>query len=596
MKRIPRLPSGLKVVFYLALFAVVCFSVGKINVRWDVTQDQRYSLTDGSKALLGTLPRQVTLRYYLSERDNTLPIMLRNYSERIESLLYSVEKAGKGKVNVVRMDPQPNTGALESATIDGIEARSLSSDTNFFMGLSFSSAGGRAVIPFLDPNREQLAEYEIVSQIEKVAQLSKIRVGLISSLPIMQNGRNWNVIKKISETYDIIAVDSKTRIPDDINSVIVVFPHSVSNSFDGIINDFTARGGSLIVLMDSLSHSAEIFQVAKSQSGVISKWAGIERATGLKFSDNNTVLDMAFSSELDRGEGAERLSYVLSINLAGINSEHTITQPLTNLAFVSSGAFQGNAHDELTFTSLLRSTELSKLEPSENILVAGKYENTQLNNAFQADAEIYDMAVIVEGKLRSFTNGSVRPNSKDSKIILIADTDFIADPYTGWTETIQGKKVFFPANHNVALILNSLGYMHGNTALNSARSKSNRSRPLIKLSSLEMDLQKKYKPRMNELSARLNWLLNTGNNHHFDGNTMKPNNVINKSFRQGVENREAEIIQVDAELRALTRGLKEDTTALKTRIKMLNVIIVPALVLICGIFILARRRHRSRAI
>ena len=101
---------------------------------------------------------------------------------------------------------------------------------------------------------------------------------------------------------------------------------------------------------------------------------------------------------------------------------------------------------------------------------------------------------------------------------------------------------------------------------------------------------------MNELSARLNWLLNTGNNHHFDGNTMKPNNVINKSFRQGVENREAEIIQVDAELRALTRGLKEDTTAFKTRIKMLNVIVVPALVLICGIFILARRRHRSRAI
>ncbi|WP_158224756.1 Gldg family protein [Agaribacterium haliotis] len=583
-----------QLVVFLIIFLVVCYALGKHNIYWDLTSDQRYSLTEGSKQVLRELSRPVSIRFYLSEEGNQLPVVLRNYSERVENLLRSVKQYGGDNIQLVQIDPQPDTSGMESASIDGIEARSISVESEFYMGLAFSSSGGRTSIPFLDPGRDQLLEYEIINNIANVSQTSKKAVGLISSLPIMQPGRTWNVIQKISESYELVPINSKEAVPAHIDSVIVVFPYKVSSSFDNVIDSFTARGGNLIVLLDSLSHSADIFQISKTSSGVTSAWPGLEQATGITFSNDNTVVDNVFGTELDRGEGIERLNYVLSIHSEGINPEHEITQALNKLTLVSSGSIQTSNYPELNFTPLVRSTELSALRPSEQILSSGKYENTVLNNQFQADPHVHIMAALVSGRLRSFTDGKLRSKAKTSTTIVIADTDFIADPYTGWIENIQGKRVFIPANHNVALLLNSLSHLHGNASLNQARSKASQSRPLFKLSELQMHIQNRHEHKIMSLSLELDSLIKSRDNYAFKNSESSANNIYDKTFRKTIEKKDMEIRRVSTELRLENKLLQEQITSITTRIKMLNIITLPALLAIAGMIFLSFRRHRCR--
>lgn len=567
--------------------------INRFNYELDLTENRRHSLSEGGVNFLSSLERTVTIRYYLNQSDNILPITLRNYAEQIDNLLNRIVDAAGGKVRLEKLDPQPDSTAEESALIDGISGYPVADGVLAYMGLSFASAGNRAVLPFLDPGREGSLEYDILSRIRQVVAVEKEKIGILSSLPILGNDQfpPWYAFTALRERYELVELNEKNPIPSGISTVLLVHPSRLSTSFEHYLDDYIARDGTLVVLMDSLALSVQFYNMSTSFDDTQSVWTGLERATGLSFEHDKAVLDMFFKSNMDRGQGQETLNFVLTLNETGINPNHPITRGLSKVTFPVAGTFTGEVCEGLKKTILLHSTEQARLEESETVANAGWAGAEKLLRSFQPDHEKFPLALLLEGTFRSFATGEAVRSSRESKILLVGDTDFLADPFAGQVEEIQGQTVFTPFNNNIGLLLNGIDYLREDFQLSESRARTVTERPLLHLLQLERNAEKKYENRMIHLESELKKFQ--------EGPSLDPNfednqkRLMTPEFRERLAARENAVRQTEKELRELRRKLREDLGHLKSKVKWINIAVVPGCIMIAGWIFLRRRRKAT---
>src|SRR4051812_23000609 len=82
---------GLVLVNYLA---------SSIPARVDTTADSIYSLSAGSKAMLGKISEPVTLDFYFSRDASGVPISIKNYATRVQEMLRQYVRASHGKLTL----------------------------------------------------------------------------------------------------------------------------------------------------------------------------------------------------------------------------------------------------------------------------------------------------------------------------------------------------------------------------------------------------------------------------------------------------------------------------------------------------------------
>ena len=114
--------SGGGLVAAALILVLLNFVLGAARGRIDLTQGALYTLSEGSRAVLGKLESPVKIRLYFSQSDIPLPI--KAYGRRVEDLLTEFRQAGRGKVTVEKFDPQPDSDAEDSATLEGVRRKS----------------------------------------------------------------------------------------------------------------------------------------------------------------------------------------------------------------------------------------------------------------------------------------------------------------------------------------------------------------------------------------------------------------------------------------------------------------------------------------
>ena len=186
------------IVALVVVLIAVNFILGVFNLRADLTQGSVYTLSSGTRAILGKLEAPVKLRLYYTQGGEAVPVGLKTFAKRVEDLLKEYQTAGRGKVIVEKFNPEPDTDAEESAQLDGIEGQLTNSGEKFYLGLSISFLDQKAAIPVLAPDREQLLEYDITRGIAQVAASKRPIVGVMSGLPVM--GRSLDPVKKQQPT------------------------------------------------------------------------------------------------------------------------------------------------------------------------------------------------------------------------------------------------------------------------------------------------------------------------------------------------------------------------------------------------------------
>ena len=80
-----------------------------IPLRFDLTEDRLYTISEGSKIILQNLEEKVRIKYYFSRNSEELPANFKTYALRVQELLEEFEKISSGKIILEVLDPKPDT-------------------------------------------------------------------------------------------------------------------------------------------------------------------------------------------------------------------------------------------------------------------------------------------------------------------------------------------------------------------------------------------------------------------------------------------------------------------------------------------------------
>src|SRR5688572_6769751 len=115
--------------------------------RLDLTQEKMFTLSEGTKAILKKLDTPVQIRYYATQGKD-MPVAVKTYAQRVEDLLNEYKKYGGKNIKVTKLNPQPDSDAEDSATLDGIEGQGGPFQDKIYLGISVSMLDSKVALPF----------------------------------------------------------------------------------------------------------------------------------------------------------------------------------------------------------------------------------------------------------------------------------------------------------------------------------------------------------------------------------------------------------------------------------------------------------------
>ncbi len=189
----------------------------------------------------------------------------------------------------------------------------------------------------------------------------------------------------------------------------------------------------------------------------------------------------------------------------------------------------------------------------------------------------------------------IKEAKKDLQMIVMADTDLLTSRFWVQQQEFFGKTIYTPVSNNADFLINSLENLSGSQALISLRSRGLSVRPFHKIQDLKNNAEDKYRQTEQQLSSKLKELQGK-----LQGLGLKDKGdakVILTSAQQKVFNQfRAEMLDVRKQLRDVQLALRQDIDKLDTRLKVLNIWIMPILISLAAIIlaIIRRRRYNNK--
>ena len=263
---------GAVLVLVIAFSAItICQNMGG---RWkvDVTDQKLYTLSDGTKAILGKLNQPIKAKlFYAKTAALEGPDEIRyfnNYCEFVKALLQEYVAISKGMVQLEVIDPRPFSDEEEEAMRAGLQQFSITSEEKFFFGLVVQTQFGvQKSIPFFSPDRQNFVEYDISYLIDTAITRDKKRIGVLSSLPVMgddvtgymaemmrRQGQQpkppWTIVTQLRQQYDVKSVPTDVNDINDVDMLLVVHPKDLPEQTLFAIDQYILEGGRAIVCVD----------------------------------------------------------------------------------------------------------------------------------------------------------------------------------------------------------------------------------------------------------------------------------------------------------------------------------------------------------
>ncbi len=524
--------AGIAVMLVILVAANVI--IGAFPMRADLTQEKAYTLSTGTKAVLKKLDTPVKVRFYCTQSETATPetVFLKDYARKVEDLLHEYKQVAGKNLVIEKYDPQPDSDAEDSARLDGLEAHPLPGNDRFYLGLAVSLADERVTLPFLEPNREKLLEYDLTRAITRVFSPEKATVGVMSALPVfggpmdpmaMRMGRQpegaWTIIAQLKQDFNVKRIEMDAdKIDDDVKVLLVIHPKGISDKAQYAIDQFVLRGGKLIAFLDPQSAISSRQQNPQmgGMGGGSSSLDKLLTAWGIQFDTGKVVADMNFKMRLTapNGQPVEAPAW-LALTPEGINREDIVTSQIDNLWLPMSGAFTGTPAAGLKETVLLHSTKESQLVDG---FMAGMGGDA-IMKGFKASGVNYNLAVRLSGKFKTAfpegepaagstnrpasTSEALKESKVDTSVVLVGDADLLADDFSlRKMQSIFGTLVT-QLNANLSFAQNLVEQMAGDSNLIGVRSRASLSRPFTLVKKMEAEAQSRGQAKIQELQQSL---------------------------------------------------------------------------------------------
>ena len=474
-------------IFLLAALIVVNYIASIIHVRYDLTAEKRYTLSEPTKQLLQKLTDPVSITVFLK---GDMPAGFRKLSNSTAELLQEFKEWGKTNIQFrfqkpgEDMDDTARTNFIVYLDSLGLSPTNVKVQTKageaqeerlVYPGALISYQGREVAVDLLKGqsayggtnslnNAEALLEYKFASAVQK---LTADTVPLIGYLVGNDEPLTYNVYDLIENTlrlnyrFDFVPIDSFNFIPPDFDAIVIVKPTAKFNDQQKLkIDQYIMHGGKVVWMIDNLY--AEMDSLMRKQSDFVA----FDR--GLNLDDQFFKYGVRINKDLVQDLQSDQIPQVVG-NYGGQpqielvkwpyfpllipNNSHPISKNLDNVLSIFPNSVDTIKTSGVRKTILLTTSanartlstpaivSLNSLKTEEDmktfnrknipiaVLLEGRFASLYSNRFSAVMADTSSSNSITGRKSRRF-NQSFAATSPENKMIVVSDADLVANVVT----------------------------------------------------------------------------------------------------------------------------------------------------------------------
>ncbi|MCH7522034.1 MAG: Gldg family protein [Candidatus Marinimicrobia bacterium] len=480
MKKITNLRTFL---IYLALVAGMLILANLVSrrlfFRWDLTENNIYTLSASSKAIIAKLDDRLLAKVFFSDN---LPGQYANNRRYLQDILEEFQAYSKGQLHFEFYRPEDNDELESEAQRYGIppmQLQAIENDRmeikNVWMGLALLYEDKREVLPVIQTTSG--LEYELASAIKKLIDTDRRSVGIAADP--RWDGKNQNIRRVLGQTYNVRTVNLDQPVPIDIDLLLV----------NGVMDSLPATN---LYNLDQYVMSGRPLLLAQNQVEV-----NLSRGRGQRIRSNFPDLLRHYGVEIKPNIIADRISGQVAVEtqrgifrmrntvdypffprIQRFNADHVVVAGLeeVRLVFASevTGAIDSSRAGTARFEPLMTTSEFTAVmrEPFFNFSFENNPVFQQLNGPGRA------VAGLLRGEVTSYFTEDTQPEeatgfipaTMGAQLLVIGDGTFFSDE----SGAIR--------RENLELVLNAVDYLVGDEELIAIRSREVTTRPLKELS------------------------------------------------------------------------------------------------------------------
>jgi ABC-type uncharacterized transport system involved in gliding motility auxiliary subunit len=639
----------------LALSANLIVSSIARNAKADLTADHLFTISGGTKHVLQHIDEPISVRLYYSRKLGEVAPIFGKYFERVKALLEQYRDLSGGKVQLTVIEPQPFSDAEDRAVASGLRGIRLNQDgdTGYFGLVASNTTDNDAAIELFAPDRERFLEYDLTKLIYGLANPKKRVVGLMASIPVDGGAMNpmqpmrqpappWTVMEQIRDFFEVRLLEqSITEIPPDIDVLMLAQPTSLTKEAVYAIDQYVLRGGRVLAFIDPVSESTPptaqmgMPMPPMPPSGDI---LNLLKAWGVSIDTNKLAGDPSMARRVQFGGGPGGRPVVtdylawLEVGTAHINQADPLAAGIERLNLASAGFFTKVEGAKTNVQPLIQTSAAAGAMDATSMRVMP--DPLALAREFKSSGKPLMLAARITGEAKSaFPEGRPKPSEPakgekpagskpDDKpaveakkgepasatksetviphfasgpvnVIVIADSDLLADQFWVTIQELMGQRLAVPQAHNAALVINALENLSGGEALATLRGRGVNDRPFERVADIRREAERRYREKEQALNAKLKDL--QGKLQKMETKSGEGGQILlSDKDRQTIEGFRNEMLEVRRQLRTVQADLRRDIDNLDGWLKFLNIAAVPLLIGIGGIAVgLSRRRRQA---
>lgn len=610
MKKLMYSSAGLLLIALAFLAFNMVSGLALTNARLDLTEQKLYTISDGTRQILGELDEPINLYFFYSDKSAKDLVVLRNYARRVEEMLKAYAQAADGKIKLHIVDPEPFSEDEDKAAEFGLQAvpAQQGGDAIYFGLAGTNSVDDHQVIPFFPLDQEEFLEYEVSRLVQSLAHPQRPVVGVLSGLPLnggfdmqtQQPSSPWMVMEEIRQLFQIESLKPDVdQIPDKVSVLLLVHPKNLSEQTQYAIDQFVLRGGKLLAFVDPWSETDHAMPMPGEMGGEgkSSDLPALFKAWGFEMLPGKVLGDGAYAMSVSMGQGERPARHPawLTLPRQALDPSDVATANLETLTVATAGILRPLEGAKTHFVPLIHSSEYAM--PFDAQRFAMLRNPQELMGELNPSGDRYTVAARISGPSQSAFPDGIEGRKDGLKsadninVIVVADTDMLSDRMWVQVQDFFGQRVPQPWADNSAFAINALDNLSGSEALISVRSRGRFTRPFTVVEDLQRQAEARFREQEQALKQRLSEteekLASLQNQDPAKALELTPEQQATlQQFMQ-------EKLRIRKELREVNYQLNADIEKLGRTLKFINIALVP-LVLTLGVLLLwAWRRRRA---
>ncbi len=520
--------------FSFGIIAIILLNLAanQYFFRWDLTQEQRYSISPATKKLLENLEDEVYIKVYL---EGQFPAGFKRLQKAIRETLEEFQIYAGSNVKFRFIDPSQGNNSEEKQKFyqeliaKGIPATNIFATEGdqkiekvifpgaliqykgqeipvlLFKTLSQQMQGAPSPDQILNQSIENV-EYNLISAIRKISVRNEDRknIGFLEGHGELKNIELADLLESLSETHNVFKVDlTKEKELAGLDAIVIAKPDTAFNEQDKYkIDQYIMNGGKAMffldavgIYMDSVLRDKGSFSFPYNHNLTDMMFRYGVRLNGDMIKDLNAGFIPMVVGNMGNQQKIQPIPWHY-YPLLNTFSEHPIVKNLDAVYTKFIGTIDTVKANGITKTPLLFTSRYSKIIKTPTFVTFNEARQEQKPEAYNQGP--IPVAYLLEGKFTSLFKSRIAPSDKrfstfkaesiPTKIIICSDGDILKNDIV--IDKNTQKPIPMPLGYdryskitfsNKDFFINSLEYLLDEEGIISARRKEVALRPLDKV-------------------------------------------------------------------------------------------------------------------